>query len=281
MLKSVMKTLITIVIYVGGVAGQEVPASVWEKSMVGSVNMTQTGFDNWAGGGENAFAWQMNMNFKFVQLLEKTKWANSGKIVYGATKTGDADLQKSVDEIKMESVLTYRLGSSINPFIAFTGETQISAGYNYGTDPVLQISAFMDPGYFRESLGAGIEPRKGLATRMGLSFKQTVTTDYPIPYADDIETLEVEALRSEVGVESVSDLLLNISETSTFVSKLELFSAFSNIDEIDVSWDNTLVVKVSEYINMNVNLKLVYDKDISTKRQLKQSMALGLNYAFI
>ncbi|NQV50714.1 MAG: DUF3078 domain-containing protein [Candidatus Marinimicrobia bacterium] len=281
MLKDVMKTLIAMVIYAGAVAGQEIPERTWENSIVGSVNMTQTGFDNWAAGGENAFAWQVNVNFKFVQLLEKTTWSNSGKIVYGATKIGNADLQKSVDEIKMESVLIYKGGSSINPFIAFTGETQLAAGYNYGTDPALPISAFMDPGYFRESLGAGMELRKDLTTRLGLSFKQTVTTDYPVPYADDIETLEIETLRSEIGIESVTDMLINISETSNYVSKLELFSAFRTLDEIDVGWDNTLTVKVSEYINMNVNLKLVYDKDVSPKRQLKQSMALGLNYTFL
>ena len=39
--------------------------------------------------------------------------------------------------------------------------------------------------------------------------------------------------------------------------------------------------KVSDYINMNVNFKMVYDKDISVKRQIKQSMAFGLNYTFI
>ncbi len=281
MLKDVMKTLIAVVIVADGVAGQEIPEGAWENSIVGSVNMTQTGFDNWAAGGENAFAWQVNVNFKFVQLLEKTTWSNSGKIVYGAIKIGNADVQKSVDEIKMESVLIYKRGSSINPFIAFTGETQLAAGYSYGTDPALQISAFMDPGFFRESLGAGMELRKDLTTRLGLSFKQTVTTDYPAPYADDIETLEVETLRSEFGVESVTDMLMNISETSSIVSKLELFSTLNALDEIDVGWDNTLTVKISEYINMNVNLKLVYDNDISPKRQLKQSMALGINYTFI
>ena len=260
---------------------QEKPASAWKKSVVGGLNMTQTSFDNWAAGGEDAFSWQINVSYKFVQSKEKTTWTNSGKMIFGATKAGDADMQKSIDEIKAESVLIYNMGASINPFIAVTGETQFAAGYNYGESPAPQISAFMDPGYFRESLGAGMDVRKDLSTRLGLSLKQTITTNYPIPYADDENTVEVETLRSEIGVESVSDLLVNLSETSTLVSKLELFSAFSAIDEIDTNWDNTLTVKVSEYINMNVNLKLMYDKDISPKRQLKQSMALGLNYTFL
>ncbi len=277
-------TLTLMIILAGKLTAQDdlaAKTSAWEKSVLGGVNLTQTGFDNWAAGGENAFAWQMNLNYKFVQDLEKTNWSNTGKFVYGAAKTGDQEMRKSADEIKVESVLTYKLGSKINPYISITGETQFAAGMDYSADPAAQISAFMDPGYFRESMGAGYELNEGLATRVGLSFKQTVTTDYPVPYADDPETAEVETMRSEFGAESVTDFTYNVSETSVFVSKLELFSNFSAFDKIDANWDNTLTVKVSDYINMNVNLKVVYDKDISVKRQIKQTMAFGFNYTFI
>lgn len=280
-----MRVFVMIGVVLAGVAafaqtGDE-EASVWEKSIVGGLNMTQTGFDNWSAGGENAYAWQLNMSYKFVQDLEKTNWSNSGKFVYGANKTGDADMRKSIDEIKLESVLTYKLGSKINPFVAVTGETQFDAGYDYSGETPNQISAFMDPGYFRESFGVGLNVRKGLGTRLGLSMKQTMTTDYPSPYADDVETVEVETVRSEFGAESVTDFSVSISETSSYVSKLELFSAFSAFDEIDANWDNTLTVKISDYMNVNMNLKVVYDKDISVKRQIKQSIAFGLNYTFI
>lgn len=274
-------TLLLTTLMLGLVLAQDETKSPWTSSVKGGLNLTQTGFDNWAAGGENAFAWQMNLNFSFVQDLEKTTWSNSGKFLYGATKTGDVEMRKSVDEIKMESVLTYKLGSKINPYVAITGETQFGAGYNYNTDSSFQISAFLDPGYFRESFGAGYLINENLGTRLGLSFKQTVTSDYPVPYADDPSTTEIETLRSEFGAESVTDFTFTVSENAVYVSKLELFSAFSAFDEIDVNWDNTLTVKVSEYINVNANFKLVYDKDISVTRQIKQSMAFGVNYTFI
>jgi len=273
--------LILTVMMTSLVMAQEEAPATWEKSVLGGLNLTQTSFDNWTAGGENAYAWQMNLNYKFVQDLQKTKWSNTGKFLYGATKTGDADMRKSADEIKLESVLTYKLGFKINPFIAVTGETQFGAGMDYSTDSSFQISAFLDPGYFRESFGAGYDISEGLATRLGLSFKQTVTTDYTSPYTDDPATTEIETMKSEFGAESVTDITYNISETAVYVSKLELFSAFSAFDEIDANWDNTITVKISDYINMNVNFKMVYDKDISVKRQIKQSMAFGLNYTFI
>lgn len=281
-----MKTLFKVMLLLttlmfGLVLAQDESTSPWTSSVKGGLNLTQTGFDNWAAGGENAFAWQMNLNYSFLQNLEKTTWSNTGKFLYGATKTGEVEMRKSVDEIKMESVLTYKLGSKINPFVAVTGESQFGAGYNYSTDSSFQISAFLDPGYFRESVGAGYSINENLASRLGLSFKQTVTSDYPAPYADDASTTEVETVRSEFGAESVTDFIYTVSENAIYVAKLELFSAFSAFDEIDANWDNTLTVKVSEYFNMNVNLKIVYDKDISVKRQIKQSMALGINYTFI
>ncbi len=260
-------------------SGQENQERLWEKAIFGGVNVTQNGFDNWAAGGESAFAWQLNISYKFIQNRKNTTWSNTGKMDYGATKSGTGDMRKSVDDLKLESVLTYKMGSSINPFIAITGETQFAAGYNYGVDPVSQISAFMDPGYLRESLGAGLDLQEGINTRLGLALKQTVTTDYPNPYTDDGSTAEIETFKNEMGAESVTDVSLKVSESTVFNSKLELFSAFRALDETDVAWDSSLIVKISEHINMNMNIKLLYDKDVSAKRQLKQSMAVGLNYS--
>jgi cytochrome c oxidase assembly protein Cox11 len=53
------------------------------------------------------------------------------------------------------------------------------------------------------------------------------------------------------------------------------------LDEVDIKWDNIFSAKISKYIDVNLNVKLFYDKDISEDRQLKQSLALGLTYTFL
>ena len=260
---------------------EDVVAGAWQKSVAGGVNLTQNSFDNWAAGGDNAFSWQLNFNYKFEKDAEGFIWLNTGKLAYGNTKTGDADMIKSADEIKVESVFTYKLGASINPYAALTGETQLTESFDYSTSPDTAVSAFMDPGFFRVGLGAGMKVNDMIKTRAGASFKQTVTSAYP-RYSDDPDTpLEVETLRSEFGVESVTDINWLITETSLYTGKLEIFSNFGGLEEIDVNFDNILTVKVSKYVNMNVNIKLLYDKDISARRQIKQTMAIGLNYTFI
>lgn len=259
----------------------EEPKYGWQKEMVGGLNLTQTSFDNWKQGGENSYAWQLNLNFKFINDQEKTNWANTGKLTYGSNKTGNQEMRKSIDEIKLESVFTYKLGVLINPYVAVTGETQFAPGYNYGTDPKTQISAFMDPGYTRESFGIGIKPNEIVKTRLGAALKQTITSDYPDPYADDPATLEIEKIKNEIGAESVTDVSWKVSENSLFTSKLEMFSAFTTFKEIDVNWDNILTTKISKYFNVNFNFKLFYDRDISKMRQIKQAIALGVSYNFL
>ena len=260
----------------------EEPKYGWQKEMVGGINLTQTGFDNWVQGGEKSFAWQSNLYFKFINDQEKTNWANSGKFGYGATKIGDQESRKSIDEIKLESVFAYKLSASINPYTAVTGETQFAPGFNYGTNPKTQISAIMDPGYFRESAGIEYKPNDIIKTRMGASLKQTITNDYPVPYADNPDTKnKIEKTKNEIGAESVTDVDWKISENTLFTSKLELFTTFKAFDETDVNWDSLLTVKISKYINVNFNFRLFYDKDISSKRQIKQAIALGATYSFL
>jgi hypothetical protein len=253
----------------------------WQKEMVGGLNLSQTSFDNWTQGGENSIAWQLNLHFKFINDQEKFNWANSGKFSYGSTKTGDQKARKSVDEIKLESVYTYKISKYLNPFVAGTGETQFAAGYNYGTEPEIQVSALFDPAYFRESFGLGFKPNKTIQTRLGGAMKQTITSKYPVPYADDPETTKIEKTKNELGIESVTDLNWKISENSLLTSKLELFSALGALDETDVKWDNIFSTKISKYFNVNFNFKLFYDKDISPKRQIKQAIAFGLSYTFL
>lgn len=245
------------------------PKYGWQKEMAAGVNLTQTSFDNWEQGGENTFAWQLNYAFKFVNNQEKSTWANSGKFNYGMTRVGNESAKKSIDEIKLESVLTYKIGIIINPFVAATGESQAGPGYDYNTTPRNKITNFMDPGYFRESAGFGFKPNNNISTRAGVSLKQTV-----------VQNTEIVASKNEVGAESVTDLDWKISDNSQLTSKLELFSNLKGFDQIDVNWDNVLTAKVSKYINLNFNVKLLYDKDVSAKRQLKQALAVGFNYSF-
>jgi len=207
-------------------APKEEPKFGWKNALVGNMNITQTSFDNWAQGGDNSSAWQLNINGEARNSAVNYKWDNSGKIAYGRTKIAGIESRKSVDEIKAESVFTYLLGTYVNPYVAATGQTQFTAGYDYKKDPKTEISNILDPGYFTQSAGLGYEPYSGFKTRLGFAVKETITRNFPAPYADDPKTEEIEKTKIEPGLESVTDFTKALIGNILLTSKLEIFSNF-------------------------------------------------------
>lgn len=273
--------IILLIFLMGAMAmAEDKPKLGWTKELVGSINLTQTSFDNWSQGGENSVAWQLNLNGKFVNEQEKYRWANSGKVSYGKIKAGDQETRKSVDEIKLESVLTYKAGLPVDPYFALTGETQMAKGYNYTETDKVVVSDIVDPLYLTQSVGMGFKPNETIMTRLGAALKETISDKYG--YADDPDTPDkIETSKVEAGAESVTDFKRKLAENILLTSKLELFSNLKALKDVDVRWDTILSAKVAKYVDVNFNVKLFYDSDISKKRQLKQALAVGLTYSFL
>jgi hypothetical protein len=165
--------------------------------------------------------------------------------------------------------------------VAASAETQFTTGYEYGEESKTAISTFLDPGYFSQSAGLGYEPAKEFKTRLGFALHETITSDYPVPYADDPDTDEIEKTKVEPGIESITDFSKTLIGNILMTSKLELFYDFGAFDEIDVRWDNIFSAKISKYIDVNFNVELFYDRELSEKRQIKQALAVGLTYTFL
>jgi hypothetical protein len=260
---------------------KEEPKFGWENKFIGTLNLSQTALSNWPAGGDNSWNWLLNLSGSFVDRQEDFDWSNTLRIQYGQSKLGSDEMRKTDDEFFFETVFTYKVWNKINPYAALTAQTQFTEGYDYSTDPKLQISNFLDPGFFRQGIGFDYNPDKNYKTRLGIAFKQTVADEFAAIWSDDPDTEEIETLRSEVGLESVTDVSFNVSELIVYVTKLQLFSNLNRFDEIDVNWDNLFSAKVADYLSVTLSIVLVYDKDISLQRQLKQTLAVGLTYSFL
>ncbi len=255
----------------------------WNKKMVGNLNFTQASFDNWAAGGENSWSWIFNVNGNFIRKQEKSHWTNIYKLEYGRSKVGSDEAKKTADEIFLESEYSYFFAPVWAGYIAVNGRSQFAEGYDYETDPKTLTSKFINPAYFRESVGIKFTPSDKFNSRAGVGLKQTVVTDEmfaPI-YTDKTDTDELEKLRSEIGLESVTNVTYQIKEDVVFTSSLDLFSNLKAFNEVDVRWDNLIAAEITKYIKVSFNFQLYYDRDISIKRQLKQYLAVGLSYSFL
>jgi len=255
--------------------------TTWQKEAVGSFSFSQAHFDNWSTGGENTLAYQFDLGGKLINNNEKYTWTNTDKIAFGNSKIGDTDAKKTIDEIRVESLLTYLWKFQPDPYFSVKGETQLAPGYNYGENEKTQISAFLDPAYFTQSAGFIYVPTDELSVRFGAAVKETITKDYSVPFSDDPETEEIETTKVEPGVESVISFSKKINDNTLVNSTIDLFNNFSGFNATDVRWHTDITTQITKFINVKLNIKLFYDEDISTKRQLNQSLLLGISYALL
>jgi hypothetical protein len=252
--------------------------TTWQKNLVANLNFNQASFDNWAQGGETSLAYQVNLSGNLLYQPESIHWETTGGIKYGISRIGDQPARKTIDEIRIGSVITYAWPKIAEPYISVTAETQLAPGYAYSDEGKVQLSDFLDPGYFTQSIGLGTKPLEGLTLRAGGAVKETVTDQYSIPFADDPDTDKIEKIKVEAGAEAVADLQRAFNESALLESRLELFSDLESVATVDVRWDTKLTAKVSEIIQFSANLVIYYDRDVSTKRQLYQTLALGISY---
>lgn len=288
-----MRSILLIIVALIAVNANAQPADTakvkkpWTHNLVGGLNLTQVSFsDTWAQGGENALAYATSLFGKSVQDQPKTNWATSYKFAFGQTKLGDQGVRKTDDKIDIESNLTYKMGTYINPYVAATLKTQFAKGYEYsknaqGKTVEKQVSQFFDPGYLTQSAGLGYQPIPQIKTRLGAALREVITSDFNT-YADNPATQAIEKTKVEGGLESVTEATWQMHPNLLFTGKLELFDAFKNFDIIIMRSDNTLAAKVSKYVTVNFNVQLLKEPPVRRgKIQRKQTLAVGLSYTFL
>ena len=253
----------------------------WTHNLVTGLNLTQVSFKDWVQGGENSLAYTVWLNGSSVQDMEMTNWANTYKVAFGQTRLGSQGLRKTNDEIYFESLLIYKLWTHINPYFSATVRTQFASGFMYDDQgKETEVSKFFDPGYLTQSVGAAYKPLPEVTTRIGAALREVVTSNFP-QYSDDPSTPDVEKVKVNGGLESVTDLEWKFAENMILASRLELFAPFKALDEIIARNDNTLSAKVNKYITVSFNVQLINDITVTRRTQIKQVLALGVSYTLL
>ena len=210
----------------------------------------------------------------------KYGWTVGGSFAFGQTKISGEALRNATDKIEMDGTYSYLAGIFVNPYASASVNTRFTTGYDYSQKPKIAKAGFWDPVYVMQSCGGGISLGKIFKTRLGFALKETFTRRHR-QYSDDPKTPEQERAKWETGIESRSDLSANLAKEMTYVSKLELFSAFEHIDVADVKWEHLVTAKVAKYVTMKLELQIYYDRDVTAKTQVKQALTVGLTYPFM
>jgi hypothetical protein len=274
----------------------------WKKGGVITVNLSQTSLTNWAAGGQNSVA--VNGLFSAFANYRKNKsvWDNSLDIGYGLLKQGsESDFRKTDDKIDFLSKYGQEAFKNFYYAALLNFKTQMAPGYNYPNDSVI-ISNFLAPAYLLGALGMDYKPDNYLSAFIApLTAKFTFVNDQDLSEQGAFGVKPGEKVKREIGgyirvIYSKNDFKNELLKNISFTSKLDLFSNYlENPENIDVSWETLIVMKVNKYISVSFNTHLLYDDNIEIsidtnddgvvdktgpRIQFKEILGVGFSYKF-
>ncbi|MBN2226551.1 MAG: hypothetical protein JW763_04240 [candidate division Zixibacteria bacterium] len=298
--KTIVGILGALILSTGLVAAQEIDTSHvgWKKSLVVDVTTTQTAYsDSWEGGESGAFSWVGNLNGAAEKRLSDWFHLRSTlKLSFGQTITQNEDKswnhpKKSTDLIDFENVGRFLLHRAyIDPYVAFRVESQF---LNASFTPKKRN---FTPTKLTESAGIArrfYEKENDLITsRLGLALRQIIKRDVII---DSVNIITEDSTLTDGGIESVTDVSLTLNHQMQYTGKLTLYKAFffSGKDDvagtpfeddwkaIDVNWENIIAASLSKIITVNFYTQLLYDKQVSKKGRLKETLGIGFVFKMI
>jgi len=252
----------------------------WKNSALGNVNLNQSHFDNWTKGGTDALSWELRLEGRAFRKEETTEWESKGRVLFGQSRVEGLGTRKTTDELTLESIYTYMWTEWVNPFAAVRFQSQFTRGYEYddsaGTRAL--VSGPFDPAYLTQTVGLGRAWRDAYKVRVGGTLKETFSAAR-YGYADDPATLStIETYRMEPGASFTLEVRQPVMENILLTSVFDVFANFKGVNETDVRWENQLTAKVNRFVSANAALDVLYDHDVSTRRQIRESLAIGISF---
>lgn len=279
-------------------AQKQVNDTVWRTGGVFSLNMAQSSFTNWAAGGQNSLSFNGLINLTASYKKNKSAWDNAIILGYGQMfiKGGTPDLTKTDDRIDFQSKYGIKASEKWYYSALLSFKTQMAPGYNY-PNTENKISDFLAPAYLIFSLGMDYKPKPEFSAFLSpVTSKNTIVNDQGLSDEGAFGVERGKKLRSEVGayanlVYKKDEILKNVN----FATRLDLFSNYlHNPQNVDVSWETFLILKVNKFLSATVNTLLVYDDDVLIKvgegtegepimgkrTQFKEVIGVGFTYKF-
>ena len=267
----------------------------WRSSLVTQLSASQAAFSNWQEGGINALAVSVSGDGQFDRVLGRFLVTQEARAAYGLLKQDTLDARKAEDVVRYLLTADMLTGGAWRPTASVGMRSQFAPGYDYSPtaedypDLVasivpgerLKVSDFAAPAQFTQSAGMAYVPGNGFEARLGLGLKETLVSIERLRpvYGNDPD----EALRIQAGVEAGAKLTREIAPNVLLKSRLGAFQAFNQVGNAapDIIWENTLAMKVNEFLNVNLDTATIYDQDISDDLQLKEVLSIGVSFVFI
>jgi len=262
------------------VCGQEKSTSFGLQPRLG---ITYTNSSKASGDNEN-LEWLFNLQSNFNYKGESFDFDADLLIVYGQMVRAGLHPEKTQDAFTLNLMPSIKLcdNPGLRLFLQIKAETQLSEGTIDN-----QQTNFLDPLFLTNTLFLGQknnliettpDQQLKLTYGIGYSFQQIITNHF-IVAGENSSNNNVEFINGPTAVFNIDfskqiteDLKTGVSLNSLFLIKKDFFQSTSNsrfTAQIVANFDYKFISL--QYINC-----LIYDKALSNRRQLDQSLVLGV-----
>lgn len=267
------------------------PSDHWKRTVTFDFTTTQAAYsDSWVGGEAGSVNWVTNLNGRAERQLKPwLDYRTILKLSFGQTHTQDEETKhwsrprKSTDLIDWEHLGKFTFGGFVDPYAAFHLESQFYDG------SVREKKRYFSPLRLTESAGIAKKLYEkeddNILSRVGLALRQVRKS----AIIDSTTLATEDSVTTDGGFESVTDAVLTLSDKLLYVSKLTLYKAlyFSESDKVkgteyedywkavDVNWENIITAQLSKVVAVILYTQFLYDKEVTKKGRVKETMALG------
>jgi hypothetical protein len=239
----------------------------------------QSSFSNWASGGENTVAGNINVNYDLNYKKDNLNWDTRIITSYGLSHISNKGYRKTDDRFELNTLVGLKTGKYW--FLSFIGNfrTQYTKGFDYKKEPKLLVSEFLSPAY--------------LTYGPGMLWKKSNDLHFNIAPATARYTFVSDFFSGKFGVEEGKNTAFSLGFNFSMYYKywvmenvemeniLTLYTDYlANIGNIDVDYQTNIRFVVNKHIKMHMTFHTIMDDDASSRVQFRQLFGLGVNYSF-
>ncbi|WP_144895658.1 DUF3078 domain-containing protein [Lutibacter sp. Hel_I_33_5] len=239
----------------------------------------QSTFSNWASGGENTIAGNININYDFNYKKDNINWDSRIITSYGLSHLSEKGYRKTDDRFEFNSLLgikskDYWFFSFITNF-----KTQYTTGYNYKVEPKVEVSNFFSPAYL--SFGPGMLWKKSDNLNLNIAPATARFTFVNDVFSGKFGVEQGKNSSFGLGFNLAGYFKFNLMENIEMENILAVYSDYLNKPQnIDIDYQSNIRFIVNKHIKMQMTFHTIMDDNSSGRIQFRQLFGLGVNYSF-
>ena len=256
-----------------------IPVPKWKIHGSIAFIFNQSSFSNWASGGENTVAGNININYDFNYKQDNINWDSKIISGYGLSYLGGRGYRKTNDRLEVNSLLGIKTTNYW--FLSFIGNfrTQYTNGFDYSKEPKAVVSGFFSPAYL--TFGPGMLWKKSDDLSINIAPATARYTFVSNSFSGQFGVEEGKNAAFSLGFNLSSYYKLQLMENIEMENIITLYSDYlANVRNVDLDYQTNIRFKVNENIKMHMTFHTIIDDNASSRVQFRQLFGLGVNYSF-